>query len=212
VGLTFYTNPMSRGRIARWMLEEVGAPYETVVLGYDPAAPRSMKSDDYLAINPMGKVPAIVHDGKVVTECAAICAYLADAFPEAGLAPPTEARADYYRWLFFASGPAEQAVTNKSLGFMPTAEQGRMAGYGSFDLMVDVLEKAVSAHDYIAGDRFTAADVYAGSQVAWGRQFGSLPQRDAFDAYLERILARPAYKRAAEIDDALITAAQKEDA
>ncbi|MEN2785904.1 glutathione S-transferase family protein [Sphingomonas qilianensis] len=204
MSLIFYTNPMSRGRIARWMLEEVGVPYETVVLDYAS----TMKGADYLAINPMGKVPAIVHDGKVVTEGAAICAYLADAFPEAGLAPPTTERADYYRWLFFAAGPAEQAVTNKSMGFAPTAEQGRMAGYGNFDLMVDVLEKAVSAHDYLAGDRFTAADVYAGSQVAWGRQFGSLPQRDAFDAYLARILSRPAYKRAGEIDDALIAAAQ----
>ena len=204
MSLTFYTNPMSRGRIARWMLEEIGAPYETVVLDYAS----TMKGAAYLAVNPMGKVPAIVHDGKVVTEGAAICAYLADAFPDAGLAPPTTERADYYRWLFFAAGPAEQAVTNKSMGFAPTTEQGRMAGYGNFDLMVDVLEQAVSAHDYIAGDRFTAADVYAGSQIAWGKQFGSLPQRDAFDAYLARILARPAYKRAGEIDDALIAAAQ----
>ena len=206
--LVFYTNPMSRGRIARWMLEEVGAPYETVVLDWG-----QNKAPDFLAINPMGKVPTIVHDGKVVTEGAAICAYLADAFPDAGLAPPTDARADYYRWLFFASGPVEQAVTDKSFGLAPTDQQQMMAGYGHFDLMVDVLEKAVSQHDYIAGDRFTAADVYVGSQVAWGRQFESLPQRDAFDAYLERILSRPAYKRAGEIDDALIAqAAQKEDA
>jgi glutathione S-transferase len=204
MSLTFYTNPMSRGRIARWMLEETGAPYETVVLDYAS----TMKGDEYRQINPMAKVPAIVHDGKVVTEGAAICAYLADAFPEAGLAPPTAERADYYRWLFFAAGPAEQAITNKSFGVAPDERQQRMAGYGTFDLMVDVLERAVSQHDYIAGDRFTAADVYAGSQVAWGKQFGSLPQRDAFDTYLARILARPAYKRAAQIDDALIAAAQ----
>jgi glutathione S-transferase len=204
MSLTFYTNPMSRGRIARWMLEETGAPYETVVLDYAS----TMKGDEYRQINPMAKVPAIVHDGKVVTEGAAICAYLADAFPEAGLAPPTAERADYYRWLFFAAGPAEQAITNKSFGVAPDERQQRMAGYGTFDLMVDVLERAVSQHDYIAGDSFTAADVYAGSQVAWGKQFGSLPQRDAFDTYLARILARPAYKRAAQIDDALIAAAQ----
>ncbi|WP_260599758.1 glutathione S-transferase family protein [Sphingomonas endolithica] len=204
MSLTFYTNPMSRGRIARWMLEETGAPYETVVLDYAS----TMKGDEYRQINPMAKVPAIVHDGKVVTEGAAICAYLADAFPEAGLAPPTTERADYYRWLFFAAGPAEQAITNKSFGVAPDERQQRMAGYGNFDLMVDVLERAVSQHDYIAGDSFTAADVYAGSQVAWGKQFGSLPQRDAFDTYLARILARPAYKRAAQIDDALIAAAQ----
>ena len=111
--LIFYTNPMSRGQIARWMIEEVGVPYEARILDYGT----TMKAADYLAINPMGKVPAIVHDGRVVTECAAICAYLADAFPAAGLAPRDEERADYYRWLFFAAGPVEQAVTNKSMGF-----------------------------------------------------------------------------------------------
>ena len=200
--LTFYTNPMSRGRIARWMLEEVGASYETVVLGYAD----SMKAPDYLAINPMGKVPAIVHDGKVVTEGAAICAYLAEAFPEAGLAPIATERADYYRWLFFAAGPVEAAVTNRALGVVPTDQQQRMAGYGHYDLLVDVFEQAAAAHPYIAGDRFTAADVYVGSQVIWGLQFGSLPKRDGFAAYAERLTTREAYRRAATIDDALIAA------
>lgn len=203
MALTFYTNPMSRGRIARWMLEEVGAPYETVVLDYAT----TMKGEAYRSINPMGKVPAIVHDGHVLTEGAAICAYLADAFPEAGLAPLLSERADYYRWLFFAAGPVEHAVTNKSLGVTPTDDQQRMAGYGHFDLTVDVLEKAVSANPYIAGESFSAADVYAGSQVAWGVMFGSLPKRAAFEDYLGRILSRPAYKRAGEIDDALIAQA-----
>ena len=198
--LTFYTNPMSRGRIARWMLEEVGASYETVVPGYAD----SMKAPDYLAINPMGKVPAIVHDGKVVTEGAAICAYLAEAFPEAGLAPTAADRADYYRWLFFAAGPVESAVTNRSLGVAPTDQQQRMAGYGNYDLLVDVFDRAIAAHTYIAGDRFTAADVYVGSQVIWGTQFGTLPRRDSFTAYADRLTARDAYKRAAAIDDALI--------
>jgi len=174
--LIFYTNPMSRGRIIRWMLEETGQDYETVVLDYAS----TMKAEPYLSINPMGKVPAIVHKGKTVTECAAICAYLADVFPEAGLAPTAEERADYYRWLFFAAGPVEQAVTNNFAKFAPSAEQGRMFGYGNYDLAVDVLEKAVSAHPYIAGDRFTAADVYIGSTVGWGVQFGTLPKRDAF--------------------------------
>ena len=100
--LIFYTNPMSRGQIVRWMLEEVGAPYEPRILDYGT----TMKDTAYLAVNPMGKVPAIVHDGKVVTECAAICAYLADAFPAAGLAPDPADRADYYRWLFFTAGSA----------------------------------------------------------------------------------------------------------
>lgn len=196
--LIFYTNPQSRGRIARWMLEEVGVPYETVVLGYAD----TMKGADYLAVNPMGKVPAILHKGKVVTECAAICAYLADVFPEAGLAPTPDERADYYRWLFFAAGPLEQAVTNQYAKFIPSAEQGRMFGYGSYETAVDVLEKAVSAHPYIAGERFTAADVYVGSAVGWGTMFGTLPRRDAFAAYLQRLQGRDAYLRANALDDA----------
>ncbi|HEY7852722.1 MAG TPA: glutathione S-transferase family protein [Caulobacteraceae bacterium] len=203
--LVFYTNPMSRGRIVRWMLEEVGTPYRTEVLGYAD----SMKAPAYLAINPMGKVPAITHGGAVVTEAAAICAYLADAFPAAGLAPAhgDKARAPYYRWLFFAAGPVESAVTNKSMGFALPAGQERMAGYGSFEAVVDALEGAVSKSDYVAGERFTAADVYFGSQVGWGMQFGSLEKRPAFEAYWERISSRPAAVRAREIDDALIAAA-----
>ncbi len=196
--LVLYTNPMSRGRIARWMIEETGAEYDTVLLDYQAG----MKDDEYLAINPMGKVPAIVHNGNVVTECAAICAYLAEAYPAAGLAPTEAERANYYRWMFFAAGPVEQAVTAKSLGALATPEQGRRAGYGSFDLMVDVLESAVAKHDFIAGDRFTAADVYVGSQILWGLQFGSLPKRDAFVAYAERLGTRDAYGRASARDDA----------
>jgi glutathione S-transferase len=200
--LVFYTNPMSRGRIIRWMLEEVGCDYDTEMLDYAS----TMKGDAYLAVNPMGKVPAIVHKGRVVTECAAICAYLADAFPDAGLAPALDDRADYYRWLFFAAGPVEQAVTNKAAGFEPTAERGRMFGYGNFDLAIDVLEKAVTAHPHVAGDRFSAADVYVGSQIGWGLQFGTLPRRDAFVAYADKLMARDAYKRAMAKDDALTPA------
>ena len=200
--LVFYTNPMSRGRIARWMLEETGCDYETRTLDYAS----SMKDGDYLTVNPMGKVPAIVHNGRVVTECAAICAYLADAFPDAGLAPPTSDRADYYRWLFFAAGPVEQAVTLHAVGYQPTAERERMFGFGTYDRTVDVLEQAVTAHAYVAGDTFTAADVYVGSQVGWGLQFGTLPKRDSFAAYAGKLMARDAYKRAAEKDDALMPA------
>ena len=202
--LTFYTNPMSRGRIVRWMLEEVGEPYETVLLDYGT----TMKDADYLAINPMGKVPAIRHGDVVVTEGAAICAYLADMFPDRGLAPPSgnQMRGPYYRWLFFAAGPVEQAVTNNSMGFTPTEQQQRMAGYGNYDIAVDTLEKAVSAHPYIAGESFTAADVYVGSQVGWGTQFGTLPKRDAFTDYLGRIMSREACKRANDLDNALMPA------
>ncbi|MBD8618357.1 glutathione S-transferase family protein [Sphingomonas sp. CFBP 13728] len=203
MALTLYTNPMSRGRIARWMLEEIGAAYETVVLGYDT----TMKAEAYRAINPMAKVPALVHNGKTITECAAICAYLAETFPDAELAPRDEERADYYRWLFYAAGPVESAITNRSLGVVTTDAQQRMVGYGSFDAVVDVLERAISAHPYIAGDRFTAADVYVGSQILFGLQFGYLPKRDAFAAYAARLIERPAYKRAGELDDALIAAA-----
>lgn len=198
--ILLYTNPMSRGRIARWMLEEAGADYDVEILDYAS----TMKAAKYLAINPMGKVPAIVHKGHVITECAAICAYLADVFPEAGLAPAPEARSDYYRWLFFAAGPVEQAVTNRTMGVAPTEQQGRMAGYGNYDLMVKVLKQAVVANDYIAGSRFTAADVYVGSQVAWGVQFGTLPACDEFSRYIERLTTRAAYQRAKSMDDALM--------
>ncbi len=202
--LVFYTNPQSRGRIVRWMLEETGAPYATEIVDYGT----TMKGQDYLEINPMGKVPAIVHGGKVVTECAAICAYLAEAFPEAGLAPRAEERADYYRWLFFAAGPVEQAVTNHAAQFVPRPEQGRMFGYGNYELTVDVLEKAVSAHPYVAGERFTAADVYVGSAIGWGTMFGTLPKRDAFMAYFGRLSAREAFQRAQAKDDALVAEMQ----
>jgi glutathione S-transferase len=203
--LTFYTHPMSRGRVARWMLEEVGQPYETVLLDYET----SMKAPDYLAINPMGKVPAIRHGDTVVTECAAICAYLADAFPEAGLAPASgsPARGPYYRWLFFAAGPIEAAIIDRALGVDVPADKRAMVGYGQYDDVVDVLDRHLASAEYVAGDRFTAADVYLGSAVAWGTQFGTLPKRPSFDAYLGRIMRRPAAIRANEIDDKALAAA-----
>jgi glutathione S-transferase len=199
--IVFYTHPMSRGRIVRWMLEELGQPYRTEILGF--AA--SMKDPAYLAINPMGKVPAIVHGDTVVTEAAAICAYLADAFPEAGLAPPPgdPRRGAYYRWMFFAAGPLEAALSNKALGFEAPPDRKRMMGYGSIEDSVNTLEYAVSQSEYIAGDRFTAADVYVGAQIGWGMMFGTLEKRPAFEAYWNRISARPAAIRAREIDDAL---------
>ena len=200
--LTFYTNPMSRGRIARWMLEEVGEPYETVLLDFGT----TMKAPDYLAVNPMGKVPAIKHGDTVVTEAAAICAYLADAFPEKNLAPPhaSPERGPYYRWMFFAAGPVEAAVTGKSLGLLAPAEKKMMAGYGSFEETIDALERAVSGGPYICGGRFTAADVYVGAQIGWGMMFGSIEKRPAFTDYFERISSRPAAVRASEIDDAIV--------
>ncbi|ROT93655.1 glutathione S-transferase family protein [Marinobacter sp. R17] len=197
--LVFYTNPMSRARIVRWMLEETGVPYRQELLEYGT----TMKSPEYLAINPMGKVPAIVHQGQIVTECAAICAYLAEAFPEAGLAPQPSERAAYYRWLFFAAGPLESAVINRVLGVSISDEQRRMVGYGDYNLAVDTLAKALAGSSYIAGERFTAADVYVGAQVMWGMQFGSLPKRPEFEAYGARLADRTALKTATAIDEKL---------
>jgi glutathione S-transferase len=196
--LVFYTNPMSRGRIVRWMLEETGAPYRTQMLDFGT----TMKSPSYLALNPMGKVPTITHGDIVDTECAAICAYLADAFPAAKLAPPLEARGDYYRWLFFAAGPLEAAASNHALGFEPPAERQGMMGYGTYKATIDTLEKAVAGKTYVAGDSFSAADVYIGSHLAWGMQFGTIEKRKAFEDYWAGLAQRPAHLRASELDDA----------
>jgi glutathione S-transferase len=201
-GLEFFTNPMSRGQIVRWMLEEVGEPYETVILDYKS----TMKEPNYLAINPMGKVPAIRHNDVVVTEVAAICAYLADAYPAAGLAPPIGERGDYYRWLFFAAGPVEAAFSNRAAGFEPTPERRAMFGYGTFELTINTLEKAVAGKQYIASDRFSAADLYVASEIGFMLQFGLLEPRPAFSDYVARMTDRPAYVRARKIDGDLIAA------
>ncbi len=198
MSLVLYTNPMSRGRIVRWMLEETGADYETRYLNYGP----EMSAPAYEAINPMRKVPAIVHDDTVVTECAAICLYLADAFPKADLAPPLDARADYYRWMLFAAGPWEAASTNQSLAVSVPAEKSGMVGYGDFERARDVLISAVPEKGYLLGPKFTALDVYMGSQISWGTQFGSISRTPRVEAYLERVLTRRAYIRASELDNA----------
>jgi len=198
--LVFYTNPRSRGRIVRWMLEETGADYRTEVLEYGT----TMKAPEYLAINPMGKVPAIRHGDVVVTEGAAICAYLADTFPRAELAPPPAERGPYYRWLFFFAGPVEAAVINRALGFEVPPDRHVMAGWGSFVAVMDTLERHLSSQPYVAGDRFTAADVYCGSHIGWGLQFGSIDARPGFAEYYARITDRDAFRRASELDDALL--------
>jgi len=201
--LTFYTNPQSRGRIVRWMLEELGEPYETEVIDY-----ADIKSDRYRAVNPMGKVPAITHRGKVVTEVAAICTYLAAVFPHAGLGPRDDEKADYYRWMFFAAGPIEAAVSNKAMGWEPPPERERMFGYGNFDRAIGVLDALFSDRDYVCGDRFTAADIYVGSQIMFPMQFKMLPESDSFVRYRDRLQARAAYKRATEIDEKIIAEMQ----
>ena len=199
--LVLYSNPMSRGRIARWMLEELGQPYRVEYLEY-----ATMKSPEFLALNPMGKVPTLRHGDAVVTEGAAICAYLAAAFPDAGLQPEpgTPASADYFRWLFFAAGPVEAAVTAKSMGLLPSAEKKGFVGYGTYEDTVDALETAVRGRSFVAGDRFTAADVYVGAQIGWGIQFGTIEARPAFQEYWKTLEQRPAYQRATQLDDAAI--------
>ena len=206
MAIDFYTNPMSRGQIVRWMLEEVGEPYTQHIVDYAVMGDGSatMQDDDYGRINPMRKVPAIVHDGKIVTECAAICAYLADVFPAAGLAPRDEEKADYYRWLFFAAGPVEHAVTNHYAKWDPSPEQQRMFGYGTFERAIDTLAAHVAGNAYVCGDRFTAADVYVGSQVLWGTQFGTMPRLEPLVDYAGRLSGRDAYRRAKDIDEKLI--------
>ena len=198
--LVLYTNPMSRGRVARWMLEEIGEPYKVEVVDYAS----TMKGPGYLAINPMGKVPALRHGDAVVTETAAICAYLADAFPQAQLAPPLgdRLRAAYYRWLFFGAGPVEAATSNKALGFVVPPDRERMIGYGNITRVLSTLEAALLRANYLAGDSFTAADLYIGAQIGFGIMFGTLEKRPVFDQYWTRISARPAYLRAKQLDDA----------
>jgi len=205
--LVLYTNPMSRGRVVRWMLEEIGQPYKVEVLDYAS----TMKGRPYLAINPMGKVPALRHGDAIVTETAAICAYLADAFPQARLAPPSgdRLRAPYYRWLFFSAGPYEAASSNKVLGFVVPPERERMMGYGNIDKVLSTLEAAVSSSDYLVGDSFTAADLYVGSQIGFGLMFGTLDPRPAFARYWQRVSARPAFLRAKQLDDEKAAELQK---
>jgi glutathione S-transferase len=203
--LVLYTNPQSRGQTVRWMLEEIGVPYETQVLDYGS----TMKQEPYLSVNPMGKVPAIVHKGKVVTEVAAIICYLAEAFPEAGLAPRNDAeRADYYRWIFFIAGPIEAAFSNKAAGWEPAADKQRMFGYGTYDLAINTLEKALTGKAYIAGDRFTAADLLVGAYVSFMLRFNLLEPRPVFTDYAARMTDRDAYRRAQELDGKLIAEAQ----
>jgi glutathione S-transferase len=202
--LTFYTNPMSRGQTIRWMLEEIGEPYETQILEYGT----TMKAEPYLSINPMGKVPAIKHGDKIVTEVAAICLYLADAFPQAGLAPDPKDRADYYRWVFFTSGPVEAAFTAKSMGWEVPPERQAMAGFGNYDTAMNTLEKALTGKQYIAGDRFTAADLFVGAMVNFMIGFKLLEPKPVFTDYAARMTDRDAYRRAHEIDGKLIAEIQ----
>ncbi|OBV11494.1 glutathione S-transferase family protein [Erythrobacter dokdonensis] len=203
---TFYTVAMSRGQISRWALHEAGADYEHVMMEWDT------RPESFRAINPMNKVPALVHHhgdhDHVITECAAINHYLAETHPEAGLLPDAHERAAYFRWLFFAAGPLEQAIMARMMGWELAEGKDSTAGFGTLERTLDALDGWLSAHDFAAGSRFTMADTYVGSQFVWGLRFGSIPERPAFKAYVERITQRPAYAAANAIDAAIIKGAQ----
>ena len=203
---TFYTVAMSRGQISRWALHEAGADYSHVVMNWDTRPP------EFRDINPMNKVPALVHHlgGRdlVITEAAAINHYLAEAHPDVGLLPHEQEIAPYFRWLFFAAGPLEQAVLSKAMGWEVPPEKSATAGFGSLELTLDAIEGWLKANDYAAGDRFTMADTYVGSQFIWGLRFGSIPERPAFRAYVDRLIQRPRYQEALVIDQRLIGEAQ----
>ena len=201
--LVFYHNPQSRGRIVRWMLEETGAPYEVRLIDFKSGA---HKSPDYLSVNPMGKLPAIAHRGKVVTECAAICAYLADAFPQAGLAPPLSDRASYYRWLFFGAGTLEYAMVDKLLG-RAAPERPQALGYGNFADTIRTLEGALTPGPWLLGETFSAADVYLGSQIAYGVMMKGIEPSPTLAAHMARCQARPAAQRGNALDAELMKGA-----
>lgn len=203
---TFYTVAMSRGQIARWALHEAGADYDHVVFDW------ATRPANFRDINPMNKVPALVHHhgghDHIVTECAAINHYLAETHPQAGLLPDAHEKATYFRWLFFAAGPLEQAIMSKMMGWQLAEGKDSTAGFGTLERTLDTLEGWLSAHDFIAGSRFTMADTYVGSQFVWGLRFGSIPERPAFRAYVDRVTQRPAYAEANAIDAAIIKAAR----
>lgn len=203
---TFFFNPMSRAQIVRWALHEAGADYEPVFVDW------ANRPQALLDANPMGKLPTIVHHhgghDHVVSEAAAVCHYVAEMSAPA-LLPTEHEKADYFRWLFFAAGPLEQAVTNKALGWEPADERQQMTvGFGSFERTVDTLAGWFAGHDYVCGGRFTMADVYVGSAVDWGLQFGTIPQRDSLAAYAGRLREREGYQAAKAIDNALIAEMQ----
>lgn len=202
--IVFYHNPQSRGRIVHWMLEEVGVPYRTELLRFDRG---EHKQPQFLAINPMGKVPTIQHGEVVVTEAAAICAYLADAFPTANLAPATTSfeRGTYYRWMFFGAGCVEPALVDRMFNRPPVDRPGAL-GYGSYEDTLRALEQAVSNRKWILGEQFSAADVYVGSEIAWGMLAKAIEPRPAFQEYMARCGERPAFKRAAAQDEEYIKA------
>ena len=197
--IVFYTNPQSRGRIVHWFLEELGEPYDIQWIEYG----EQMKAADYLAVNPMGKVPAVNHKGAVITECPAICTFLAASYPEKGLIPPVgdPALADFYRWIFFAAGPAEMAMTARSNSWEVPKDKEMSVGFGNYETVLNAMELALSNGPFVCGEKFTAADVYVGSCLEWGMLFGTIEKRPLFEEYVSRNQQRPAVQRANKINE-----------
>jgi len=204
--LTLFHAPQSRAIIAQWMLEELGAPYEMKVLDLKK---NEHKQADFLKINPLGKVPAIVHDGVAITEAAAICTYLADAFPKSGLAIPIgdQRRGPYLKWLFFGPSCMEPATVDRMFNRPPV--NASTTGWGDFDQMLGMIGEAVAPGPYLFGKQFTAADVVIGSQMQWGTMTKAIPPREDIGAYIERLMARPALKRVYAKDAELVSARDK---
>ena len=192
--LVLYHAAPSRSSVARWMLEEVGEPYDIHLLSLKNG---DQRKPEYLAINPQGKVPALKHKGVVTTEVAAICAYLADEFPKAKLAIPVgdPRRGAYFTWLFFGPSAIEPAMMDK--GFpRSNAPPGTAIGYRDLDQVLDVVEHAVAKGPYLMGEQFTAADVVIGAGLRWGMMFKMIPEREQFKTYVGRLSQRPALQRA----------------
>ncbi|MGH6734597.1 MAG: glutathione S-transferase family protein [Methyloceanibacter sp.] len=202
--LTLYHASPSRSSIVRWMLEELGEPYDVHLLDLTKS---EQSSPEYLAINPMGKVPALRHGDAIITEAAAICTYLADEFPQAKLNVPVgdPRRGSYLKWLFFSPSCIEPAVTDRAFPRKEAPRRG-MLSYGDFDTVMNVTAKAVEPGPYLMGDQFTAADVIVGSMLRWGTMFNLLPKRPEFMAYVGRLEQRPALQRATALDAKLATA------
>lgn len=200
--MTLYTNPQSRGRVVRWMLEEIGQPYDVKIMTFGG----DIKSPEYLKLNPMGKVPTLTHKGTVITEVAAICAYLAEQFPDAGLAPALDSpeRGSYHRWLFFVAGPFEMASTAKAYDWEITDESAEAIGCGRIQDTLDAIEQTLAKQPYLCGDQFTTADLMMASYIGWQTMMKVLEPNPVFSQYVERCEDRAAAKRANDLDDALM--------
>lgn len=200
--ITLYTNPQSRGRIARWMLEKIGVPYDVKVMEYGS----DIKSPEYLKLNPMGKVPTLTFNDSVITEVVAICTFLAEQFPEKGLAPALDssARGSYYRWLFFIAGPMEMATSAKAFGWEINDKTAMSIGCGRIQDTLNTIEQTLAKQPYLCGDQFTTADLLMSSYLGWEMMMKVLEPTPVFSEYVERCHQREAAQLANQLDDALM--------